>query len=312
MASGEELHRRGVVELTLGNFAEAQGLLEQVRALAMSEGDAALQARADSTLAYMAADESDLDNALGLLEQALDVGGSDTEIRGLMLQQRATLLRRAGRPTEALATFGDAIDALVTRHRDLAIAYVNRGTVYLDQHNVEAAVMDFSAAAANFRAEGDEVAAAMADHNRGYALFIGGDLVGALEVMAGCYEVQAAAGPLLKAVCDADRAEVLMAAGLTGQGGAMLRQAAEAYGSKGQRQRQGEAELVLASHLVATDPTEAEQVARSALGWFEEAKAPGLALRARAVAFEAAVTAGGAPSDDGEELAVPLEEQGLS
>ncbi len=38
-----------------------------------------------------------------------------------------------------------------------------------------------------------------------------------------------------------------MAAGLTRQGGEMLRQAAEAYGSKGQRQRQGEAELVLAS-----------------------------------------------------------------
>ncbi|TQL66357.1 CHAT domain-containing protein [Nocardioides albertanoniae] len=116
----------------------------------------------------------------------------------------------------------------------------------------------------------------------------------------------------MRAVCDADRAEVLMAAGLTRQGGEMLRQAAEAYGSKGQRQRQGEAELVLASHLVATDPAEAERVARSALGWFEEARAPGLALRARAVAFEAAVIAGADPSEDGEALAGPLEEQGLS
>ncbi|MFE6508169.1 CHAT domain-containing protein [Nocardioides sp. NPDC057767] len=113
-------------------------------------------------------------------------------------------------------------------------------------------------------------------------------------------------------MCDADRAEVLMAAGLTRQGGEMLRQAAEAYGSKKQRQRQGEAELALASHLLATDPVEAERVARSALGWFEDARATGLALRARAVAFEAAVTAGHDPSEDGEALAAPLEEQGLS
>ncbi|MDR7312966.1 hypothetical protein J2S40_004024 [Nocardioides luteus] len=130
--------------------------------------------------------------------------------------------------------------------------------------------------------------------------------------MESSYEPQAAAGPLVKAVCDADRAEVLMAAGLTRQGGEMLRQAAEAYESKGQRQRQGEAELALASHLVPTDPVEAVQVARSALSRFEEARAPGLALRARAVAFEAAVMAGEDPSEDGEALAAPLDEQGLS
>ncbi|WP_406025529.1 CHAT domain-containing protein [Nocardioides sp. NBC_00850] len=130
--------------------------------------------------------------------------------------------------------------------------------------------------------------------------------------MEAAYRLLADAGYLVTAVCNADRAEVLMAAGLTRQGGEMLRQAAEAYGSKGQRQRQGEAELALASHLVATDPAEAKRVARSALGWFEEAKAPGLALRARAVAFEAAVTAREDPSEDGEALAGPLEEQGLN
>ncbi|MFD7075354.1 CHAT domain-containing protein [Nocardioides sp. NPDC059952] len=177
---------------------------------------------------------------------------------------------------------------------------------------MSAAAADFDAAARNFRDAGEEVSAAKAEHNRAYALFLSGDLVGALALMESSYDIQAAAGPLVKAVCDADRAEVLMAAGLTRQGGEMLRQAAEAYGSKGQRQRQGEAELVLASHLVATDPAEAERVARSALGWFEEARAPGLALRARAVAFEAAVTAGVGPSEDGEALAGPLEEQGLN
>ena len=95
----------------------------------------------------------------------------------------------------------------------------------------------------------------------------------------------------MKAVCDADRAEVLMAAGLTRQGGEMLRQAAEAYGSKGQRQRQGEAELVLASHLVGDRSGRGGAGGTLGAGLVRRGQAPGLALRARAVAFEAAVTA---------------------
>ncbi|MGH3998402.1 MAG: hypothetical protein ACRDTJ_13160, partial [Pseudonocardiaceae bacterium] len=266
-------------------------------------------ARIESSLAYLEVDDSNLGVALEKSDRALGfgVGGST---RGVLLAQRALLLRRAGRAAEALETFGNAISSL--EGLDLAKAYLNRGTVHLDRNDIVRAIEDFNSAADRYRSVGEQVLAAQADHNRAYAVYLSGDLPGALDLMESAYRLLVDAGHLVTAVCNADRAEVLMAAGLTRQGGEVLRQAAEAYGSKGQRQRQGEAELALASHLVATDPTEAERVARSALGWFEEAKAPGLALRARAVAFEAAVTAGGAPTDDGEELAVPLEEQGLS
>jgi tetratricopeptide (TPR) repeat protein len=303
-----ELHRLGVAALSSGKVAEARNLLESALRLAAS---APLLARIESTLAYLEADASDLERALELCDRALRFEGIGGATRGALLQQRATLLRRAGRASDALAAFDESIEALDDKS-DLAKAHLNRGTVHLDRHDVSAAAADFDAAARNFRDAGEEVSAAKAEHNRAYALFLSGDLVGALALMEASYELQAAAGPLVKAVCDADRAEVLMAAGLTRRGGEMLRQAAEAYGSKGQRQRQGEAELVLASHLVATDPAEAHRVARAALGWFEEAKAPGLALRARAVAFEAAVMAGQDPSEEGEALAGPLEEQGLS
>lgn len=305
----EELHRLGVVALNAGDFAQAHEVLRKARGLT---DDHELLARIESSLAYIAADELNLDHGLEVLERALQFAGLSRETRGALLQQRATLLRRAGRASEAMETFGDAIAALEGQPARLAKAHLNRGTVYLDQHEPVLASRDFESAAIGYREAGEEVSAAKADHNRAYALFLSGDLVGALSLMEASYDLQAAAGPLVKAVCDADRAEVLMAAGLTRQGGEMLRQAAEAYGSKGQRQRQGEAELALASHLVATDPTEAHRVARSALGWFEEAKAPGLALRARAVAFEAAVMAGQDPSEEGEALAGPLEEQGLS
>lgn len=291
---------------------DAEHLLRDALEQARADGDLALQARAEATLAYIAADRSTIDHALELCQRALRFDGLDDQTRGMLAGQQATLLRRAGRIVEALTSFSEAIELLAGSPADLARAHLNRGTVHLDRHDLVAAVADFSAAADGHRAASDELSAAQADHNRAYAMFLSGDLVGALALMESSYDLQAAAGPLMKAVCDADRAEVLMAAGLTQQGGEMLRQAAEAYGSKGQRQRQGEAELALASHLVATDPTEAERVARSALGWFEEARAPGLALRARAVAFEAAVTAGRDPSENGEALAGPLEEQGLS
>lgn len=311
MSRAAELHRQGVAATVSGDLQQARSLLARSRATAVSEGDAETQARAESTLAYLAADESDIDRALELNDEAL---GHDLamQTRGALLQQRATLLRRAGRAAEALAVFGDAIEALADHPADLADAYLNRGTVHLDRHDIEAAVADFSSASRKYLETGNELAAAQTDHNRAYALFLSGDLVGALALMESSYAVQAAAGPMVKAVCDADRAEVLMAAGLTRQGGEMLRQAAEAYESKGQRQRQGEAELALASHLVATDPVEAARMARSALSLFEEARATGLALRARAVAFEAAVMGGEDPNEDGETLAAPLDEQGLS
>lgn len=304
----EELHRLGVAALNAGDFTEARELFRRAQSLA---DDPNLLARIESSMAFLAADESGLDHALDRLDRALGETGLSSATLGALLQQRATLLRRAGRASEALETFGHAIAALQGQPAKLAKAHNNRGTVYLDQHEPALAAREFELAAIGYREADDEVSAAQSDHNRAYAFFLAGDLVGALALMESCYDVQAAAGPLLKAVCDADRAEVLMAAGLTRQGGAMLRQAADAYGSKGQRQRQGEAELALSSHLLATDPVEAERVARSALGWFEEAKAPGLALRARAVAFEAAVTAGHDPAEDGEALAGPLEEQGL-
>jgi CHAT domain-containing protein/tetratricopeptide (TPR) repeat protein len=301
-----------VAAATAGNLTEAERLLGDALHQAGVDGDLAVQARAEATLAYLAADRSTIDHALELCERALRFDGLDAETRGMLAGQRATLLRRAGRINEALDSFSEAIDLLAGSPSDLGRAHLNRGTVYLDQHDTAAAVSDFAAAADGLRAAGDEMSAAQADHNGAYAMFLAGDLVSALELMESSYGFLSAASPLAKAVCDADRAEVLMAAGLTRQGGETLRQAAEAYGANGQRQRQGEAELVLASHLVATDPTEAKRVARSALGWFEEARAPGLALRARAVAFEAAVTAREDPSEDGEALAGPLEEQGLN
>ncbi|MEI7056433.1 CHAT domain-containing protein [Nocardioides sp. CCNWLW239] len=307
-ASADELHQRAVVAANRGDFAQAETLLQSAR---LSAADPALQNRIDITAAYFVADQGGMEQALEIVDRVLAESGQEPEARGLILEQRAMLLRRAGRAGEAMAAFDEAI-ALLVDPAVLAKAHLNRGTVHLDRHETAEAASDFEAAAGHFSALGDGLSAAQAEHNRAYALFLSGDLVEALALMESSYDLQAAAGPLVTAVCDADRAEVLMAAGLTRQGGEMLRQAAEAYGSKGQRQRQGEAELALASHLLATDPVEAERVARSAHGWFEEAKAHGLALRARAVAFEAAVTAGHDPSEDGEALAGPLEEQGLN
>lgn len=112
MSRAAELHQQGVAATVSGDVSEARSLLVRAREAALAEGNAEVQARAESTLAYLSADESDIDKALALNDDALGHDGLAAETRGALLQQRATLLRRAGRAAEALAVFGDAIEAL--------------------------------------------------------------------------------------------------------------------------------------------------------------------------------------------------------
>ncbi|MEU4452896.1 tetratricopeptide repeat protein [Nocardioides sp. NPDC023903] len=145
-ASPDELHQRGVSAVNAGRLDDAKDLLEEaLRAAA----DPALVARVESTLAYIAADRSNLDHALALCDRALRFEDLARATRGALLQQRATLLRRAGRAQEALEAFDQSIDALDDR-LELARAYLNRGTVHLDRHATISAAADFETAAAYF------------------------------------------------------------------------------------------------------------------------------------------------------------------
>ncbi len=107
----------------------------------------------------------------------------------------------------------------------------NRGDVYLHQRRVLGRRRRLPRGRRRLRRRrACEVEQAKAEHNLGYALMVGGDLIGALEAMSAAYPVLAPVSPVHRAVCTQDRAEVLLAMGLDDEGAELLRRAARDYG----------------------------------------------------------------------------------
>ena len=223
-----------------------------------------------------------VDRAVGSDDLSLDV-------RGVLLCQRALILRRSGRTIEAMQTFGDAIASLRDAPADLGKAHLNRGTVHLDRRELAEAERDFAAAAHAYADAGDQVARAKARHNQGYTFYLAGDLVGALAVMEEAHAVLGPISPVVRAIGEQDRAEVLLAAGLTSQGRELLSGAARDYGARRMRQLQAEAELVLATSLLPVDPASARDEGRRARRRFAALKADAWVARADAVVLAAEI-----------------------
>ena len=289
MQSAEDLHGLGVAEINAGRYPEAQRLLSQAHARTEESN---LLARIEASLAYVAAERGDTNDALRLCTEALSRERLSALTCGVVSSQRALLLMRAGRTAEALESFGAAIDDLVDAPLDLAKAHLNRGGVYLQQSDTAAAIADFRSAREHFAHAGDETAGAMAEHNLGYAQFLAGDLVGALRAMGSAYQVIAPVSPMMKAICEQDRAEVLTAAGLASEGRSALRSASRVYAVRRLHQRRGEAELALARTLVLTDPPAALEAARVARRLFVRTGNDAWRDRAEAVVLAAEVEEG--------------------
>jgi tetratricopeptide (TPR) repeat protein len=309
--SAEELHRRGVVAMNEGRVPRAQGMFR--RALDRTD-DSALKARIDASLAYLELDGADLTSALQLVDRVLDAEGLAAETRGVLLAQRAVILRRSGRPADALHSFALAIDVLEGLPHEQGKAFLNRGTVHLDRRDAAAAINDFADAARCYAEAGDGIARAKAEHNQGYALFGSGDLVGALRAMESAATVLNPVGPVVRATCQQDRAEVLLSAGLIESGARLLSEAAADYGRRRLRQRQAEAELVLATHLIESDPGAARGAATRARMRFRRLSAEAWVARADAILLAIEVDSGAAAptlSSRADLLGLRLAEQGL-
>jgi tetratricopeptide (TPR) repeat protein len=259
--SAEHLHRRGVEAINAGRVRTARPLLEQ--ALARSE-DEDLRARVEASLAYVAAETGDPARALSLCEDALSRPGLRPETRGIVSSQRALLLMRAGDVPAALGSFEDAISALEAHPGEKARAHLNRGGVFLQQGSAAEAAADFAAAMRDFAAAGLDAEVPKAQHNLGYAAFLQGDLIGALRDMEEAGLQLPAESPVLRAIAQQDRAEVLMAGGLTRSGLAALDDAARTLGQHRRAQRRGEAELTIARASLGSDPGRALVAARAA------------------------------------------------
>src|SRR4051794_27589143 len=276
--------------MNAGRLALATRYME--RALGRTQ-DPSLTARIEASLAYVATDKSDLASALEQCERALAFQDLPRHVRGVLLCQRAVILRRSGHAARALESFGEAIDELDGHPGELAKAYLNRGTVHLDRGRPEDAARDFAESARQYAIAGETESRAKADHNLGYSLFKAGDLVGALRAIDAAQRVLAPISPVNRAVGEQDRAEVLLAAGLVQEGTRRLRGAAQDYGSRRLRQRQAEAELTMAASLQSYNPAAALQAARAAGRRFRRLGADEWCSRADAEALIAEAELGG-------------------
>jgi tetratricopeptide (TPR) repeat protein len=287
--TAEDLHRRGVEAINAGRVLRARPLLERGLEEASSED---LKARIEASLAYVDAETGDPTRGIARCVTALGRDGLDPETRGIVEAQRGLLQMRSGDLAGAMSSFGRAVGLLDGRPGEKARAHLNRGNVHLQQGSPEEAAADFASAIVDFETAGLLAEVPKAQHNRGYAAFLAGDLVSALRDMEEAGPRLADAGPVLRAISQQDRAEVLMAAGLARRGLQALEEAARTLGAHRLAQRRGEAELTIARAALASEPDRSLRAARAARSRFTRTRTPALRVRAEALVLGAEVRLG--------------------
>lgn len=289
MLTASVLYQRGVDHSNAGRHAAARRALDSAAARA---NDPDLGAQIAGTLAYLESETGDSERGLELCREALATTGISPYTRAVLTSQLGLIAMRRGDTDAAIGWLGSAINQLASDPRRLGRASLNRGDVYLQRGEVTKAEADFDVAAQAFLGGDEPVEYAKARHNQGYAALLAGDIIGALHLMDEARPVLAELSPVALAVCDQDRAEVLLAAGMTTEATALLASVARTYGSRRLRQAQAEAELLLARILVLEDPRAAMSVARTASRRFRARGSESWALRADAVVESAAVADG--------------------
>ena len=290
MADARETYARALANTNHGRFPQARRLLEQARA---DTDDPDLLARIDLTSAYVAAETGDPAGALATCEELLDHDELSTETIGRTWLQLGLLHMRAGESDAAMVAFGEAATRLKADPEPYGRVLINRGNVHLQRGDAAAAAADFADAGEQFGRAGLDVERAKARFNVGYAELLRGDLVAALRGMDAARDVLAPLSPAYRATVEQDRAEVLVAAGMSREAIRALDAAAAAYGSRRLRRFQADCELALAQTLLRSDPARARVVARRAARRFRGQGSELPALRAEGVAAAAEVATGG-------------------
>jgi tetratricopeptide (TPR) repeat protein len=286
--SAHELHQAGLEALVGRRLTVARRHLERARTLAV-EPD--LIARIEASVAFLTLELGDLPGALEACDHALAMSGVTFETSGVLNSQRGLILLRQGRTAEALDALGIGI-AMLTDPVERGKALSNRGGVYLARGAGPRAASDLEESVRLFRSSGNHVEAAMAEHNLGYADLLRGDLVSALGHMDAVRPVLLPLSAVGSAITNQDRAEVLMAAGLTRSALAALDDSARTFGQHHMPHRRAEAELIIARTALATDPARALATARAARARFTRVRAPALRMKAEALAHGAEVRLG--------------------
>ncbi len=282
MLSAQERYQRAREAQRVGRYREARRLL--LAALRQTT-DPELLSSVETTLGWVENELGDPHAGLELLDSAYHRRRFlPSLLTGQILAQRALLRVRMGDLDQALRDFSQAIPLLSDDPAELGKALLNRGNLALERGQPAKAREDFERAVEQYGAALSPIGIAKSQHNLGYAAMLQGEVALALRLMDQAFQALAEdQSPALIAMCQQDRAEALLAAGLLDEGATALQAAADGFGSQRLRRHQAEAEFVLARTLSASDPARAAKVARRAERLFEGAGAPTQALRARAV-----------------------------
>jgi hypothetical protein len=289
------LHERAVHEAECGRYASARRLL---RAALRRGPEPVRRAHLLVSLAYHEAERSSLTAGLALLDAADAVPGLPARIRGLVASQRGLLHMRAGAVVPALAGFDAALRLLdwagaEAEPQDVCRALLNRGILRLRPATVGRARADFARCVEIATRHGLDLLAAKASHNLGYLSLLAGDLPRALREMDALPPGLGRQSPAAMAIYHADRARVLLAAGLFGEADEDLCQAAQLFRAARVRQDEAEAELARAEVALRQERwSDARRLAGRARRRFAARGADTWALLADATAAAADVCAG--------------------
>ena len=171
---------------------------------------------------------TDRGSVLRTLDEAeVETSTGDDAIVALVRSHRGLLLMRMGDLVGARAEL-DAALGRIEDEDDLVPALLNRGWLALESGDVDAAVRDLSRCRELAAGErGDIAMRLMAEHNLGYARFLGGDLPAALRSMDAAAEDSP---PEHAGIGLMDKAAVLYEAGLVSEAADALGRAATVLG----------------------------------------------------------------------------------
>jgi len=284
-----QLYARAVEAGNAGRHAAARRDLLEARIRSPDPDTAALVA---GTLAYLDSETGTPGNGIAEIEAALASGSIAESTRAVLISQRGLLALRQGRTDDAIRDLSQAIERLHDTPLSLGRAHLNRGLVRLERSDPDGAEHDFALAAEAFARAGEPVEEAKAHSNEGYAAMLRGDLARAIRTMDAASEVLGPLSPVMGAICDGDRAEALLAAGMTTDAVRLLRGVVRVYGSRRLRQAQAEAEVLLARSLLAEHPKEAAAVAARAARRLRARGNDSWAVRADALVLTGRMRAG--------------------
>ncbi len=288
--SAEDLYARALTATNAGRFPAARRLLDRARAAA---GDPDLRARVDLTAAYVESETESPAHGLELALGVLDRPDLRPETYGRTWSQLGLLHMRTGRTEDALNAFAEAVPRL-DEHPEPQARVLHQPGQRLPpagRHHPGGRPTSRTPRTGSAR-PGLSVEQAKSRFNLGYVELLRGDLVAALRGMDDARDVLAPLSPAYRATVEQDRAEVLMAAGMSREAARALEAAAAAYGTRRLRRFQAECELTLAQTLLRGDPARARVVARRAARRFRAQDSELPALRADGLAVIAEVALG--------------------